>query len=196
MKNSAFDTLNKGTRYRGQFYSQSEYAAFTRSKAKRAYLRSVIEASLKKLRKCRNIVEDWDDTTEAGFAWWKKILALLEPPPDLTIDQWADRFRRIPPEFAAEPGDWRTSRVSSMRAIMQACSPSHPARRVVLVKPVQAGGTEAAILNTIGFTIDISPRSILCIFPTLDLAESFSKERLDPMIKMIPRLNEKVADMT
>src|SRR4029077_8772218 len=46
------------------------------------------------------------------------------------------------------------------------------------------------------FTIDISPRSILCIFPTLDLAESFSKERLDPMIKMIPRLNEKVADMT
>jgi phage terminase large subunit GpA-like protein len=129
------------------------------------------------------------------LSWWKKVAEAFIPPPQMTIDAWADRYRRIPPEFAAEPGDWSTKRVPYMRAVMQACSPSHDCRRVVLVKPTQSGGTEAAILNTIGFTIDINPQSMLVIFPTIDLAQSFSRERLEPMVDMMPRLKDKVADV-
>jgi phage terminase large subunit GpA-like protein len=135
------------------------------------------------------------EVTEAATAFWGDLFAGLRPPPQLTVDQWADKYRVIAPEFAAAPGAWRTDRVSCMRAVMRACSPSHPCRRVVLVKPAQAGGTEAAVLNPIGHTIDVNPRSMIVTFPTIDLAEAFSRERLDPMIAHSPRLRGKVADV-
>ena len=150
---------------------------------------------MEKLRRCEDIIFDWEDWNPEGFAWWEKIAAAFEPPPDMTIDEWADRYRVIPPEFAAEPGLWSTRRAPYMRAVMRACSPGHDCRRVVLVKPTQSGGTEAAVLNAIGYSIHLAPRSILVVFPTLDLAESFSRERLEPMISMMPALKNLVADV-
>jgi phage terminase large subunit GpA-like protein len=195
---TAIERLVSGSRSGKQASSgttQSEDVLFYRKKTKRGYFKQVDEEKLQRLRRCRSVVNDWEDWTPAGFEWWTPMFAMLTPPPEMTVDEWADKYRKIAPEFAAEPGTWKTSRVSSMRAIMRACSPSHPCRRVVLLKPVQGGGTEAAILNTTGHTIDINPRSMLVVFPTLDLAESFSKERLEPMVRMIPRLSEKVAEM-
>jgi phage terminase large subunit GpA-like protein len=131
----------------------------------------------------------------AALAWWRPALACLRPPPAFTISTWADARRLISPEFSAEPGQWSTGRCEFMRAVMDAASPSHPARRVVLMKASQVGGTESLILNTIGFTIDVDPRSILVVFPTVDLAEGFAKERLEPMVAMMPALRVKVAEV-
>ena len=128
-------------------------------------------------------------------AFWADLFGALRPPPAMAVDEWADSFRIIPPEFSAAPGAWRTGRMECMRAVMRAASPSHPCRRVVLVKPAQSGGTEAGVLNVIGHTIDLAPRSMIVTFPTIDLAESFSKERLEPMIAHVPRLRGKVADV-
>ena len=33
-----------------------------------------------------------------------RIFAVLAPPPDMTISQWADEYRRLSSEAAAEPG--------------------------------------------------------------------------------------------
>ena len=41
------------------------------------------------------------------------------PPPELTVSEWADEFRRIPPEASAEPGTWRTSRAEYQREVMK-----------------------------------------------------------------------------
>jgi phage terminase large subunit GpA-like protein len=150
---------------------------------------------LHRLRSSKDLLKDWEDWTPEGFRWWREIFKVLTPPPDLTIDKWADKYRKIPQEFAAEPGDWHTDRVSYFKYPMECASPTHPARRIVVVKPVQAGGTESLVLNVIGHTIDINPRSMIVTFPTIDLAESFSRERLEPMINMIPRLKEKVLDV-
>ena len=193
-KASAFDLLSKGVSSTagGGRVSATEQTRIRRAKRKRGYFtQAKDEQILDQLRKCENILKDWPP----ALSWGKKVAEAFIPPPQMTIDAWADRYRRIPPEFAAEPGDWSTKRVPYMRAVMQACSPSHDCRRVVLVKPTQSGGTEAAILNTIGFTIDINPQSMLVIFPTIDLAQSFSRERLEPMVDMMPRLKDKVADV-
>jgi phage terminase large subunit GpA-like protein len=192
---SNFDKIKRNYSTGGESLSGKEYTRIRTARKRRDYYRRINEEKLEKLRQCKNVVTDWEDLSPAGFKWWSGVFEVLTPPPDMTVDEWADKYRRIPPEFAAEPGDWNTARVSCMRPIMRACSPSHFCRRVVLVKPVQSGGTEAAILNTIGHTIDINPRSILVVFPTLDLAESFSKERLDPMFRMVSRLNDKVAEV-
>lgn len=46
--------------------------------------------------------------------------AALKPPPKLTLPQWADEYRMLPPESSAEPGRWKTSRVPPARGPMEA----------------------------------------------------------------------------
>ena len=131
----------------------------------------------------------------SSLDWWREAYACLRPPSLLTVSEWADSRRMISPEFSAEPGQWSTARCEFMRAVMDAASPSNPARRVVLMKASQVGGTESLILNTIGFTIDVDPRSILVVFPTVELAQGFSKERLEPMVASMDSLSSKVAEV-
>lgn len=44
----------------------------------------------------------------------------LSPPPDLTVSEWADKYRVLPSETSAEPGQWDTERAPYQRAIMNA----------------------------------------------------------------------------
>ncbi len=164
-----------------------------RIKRGRGYYRKSIER-ITKVRACADIVNDWP-VERTSLEWWGKALAVWLPPPAMTIDGWADTTRKIAGDFAAEPGDWHTDKCGFMREIMRACSPNDPCSRVVLVKSAQTSGTESAILNTIGFHIDVNPRSMLVIFPTLDLAQSFAKERLEPMVEICPSLKDKVGDV-
>lgn len=48
--------------------------------------------------------------------------------------------------------------------------------------------------NVIGFFMDCDPAPILMVQPTVELAESFSKERLTPMIRDTAALKDKVKD--
>lgn len=64
---------------------------------------------------------------------------------------------------------------------------------VVFMKPAQIGGTEAGN-NIIGYLIDQDPCSMLYIMPTLEMARSWSKERLAPMLRDTPVLRGKVSD--
>lgn len=52
----------------------------------------------------------------------------LAPDPALTVSEWADRHRILSPRASSEAGRYRTDRTPYMRAIMDALSPSHPAR--------------------------------------------------------------------
>ena len=48
------------------------------------------------------------------------IFSVLAPPPDMTISEWADEYRRLSSESSAEPGRWRTSKAPYQREIMDA----------------------------------------------------------------------------
>ena len=48
--------------------------------------------------------------------------------------------------------------------------------------------------NVVAYHIDQDPSPILVLQPTLDMAETWSKDRLAPMIRDTPRLQDKVAD--
>ena len=114
------------------------------------------------------------------------------PYSDLTVSQWADQFRRIPPEASAEPGVWRTSRAEYQREIMDAIS-NPLVERVIVMTAAQVGKTEI-LLNVIGYFIDQEPSPILVLQPTLDMGQSFSKDRLDPMIRDTPALHGKIRE--
>lgn len=117
----------------------------------------------------------------------------LAPPPKLTISTWADRHRVLSRESSAAPGKWRTDRAPYLREIMDAFS-EPLIERIVFMKPGQVGATEV-ILNVIGFHIDRDPAPILVVQPNVKpMGESFSKDRLAPMIRDSPRLTGKVRD--
>jgi phage terminase large subunit GpA-like protein len=105
---------------------------------------------------------------------------LLRPPPRLTVSQWSDANRVLRSRSAAEPGPYSTARTPYMREIMDALTPFHPARRVVLMKSAQVGATEAG-LNWLGYIVCMEPGPCLCVQPTVELAKRFSKQRVDQL---------------
>lgn len=66
-------------------------------------------------------------------------------------------------------------------------------RDVVVMAGAQVGKTEV-ILNVIGYHIAHDPSPILVLQPTLEIAQSFSKDRLSPMLRDTPQLRGKVKD--
>lgn len=64
---------------------------------------------------------------------------------------------------------------------------------IIFVKPTQVGGTEA-LNNIVGYIIAQDPSPALIVYPTLDLAEFTSKNRLQPMINLCPELRQRYQD--
>lgn len=54
--------------------------------------------------------------------WFSRAKSLWAPPARLTVSEWADTYRQLSAEAAAEPGRWRTSRAEYQRGIMDAVS--------------------------------------------------------------------------
>ena len=123
---------------------------------------------------------------------FKRIAAILSPPPELTVSQWADEYRRLSPEASAEPGRWNTDRAPYQRAIMDAVNDAR-CEDIIIMSSAQVGKTEL-ILNIIGYYIDYDPSPILVLQPTLEMAQTFSKDRLSPMLRDTPALKGKVKD--
>ena len=120
-----------------------------------------------------------------------RCVALLRPPPAQTLSEWADRYRMLSAESSAEPGRWHTDKAPYQREIMDAIGDPH-VRKVVIMSAAQIGKTDAFILNTIGYYMDYAPAPMLVMQPTLDMGQTFSKDRLAPMLRDTPELRDKV----
>lgn len=123
-----------------------------------------------------------------------KISALVAPPPNLTVSQWADAERRLSSEASAEPGRWNTDRAPYQRGILDACNDS-TVHTVVVQSSAQCGKTEM-ILCLLGYHMHHDPSPILLLQPTLEMAEAFSKDRLMPMIRDTPAITHKIETQT
>lgn len=130
------------------------------------------------------------DDTKALFKRLAK--QALAPPPDLTVSEWADSYRRLSRESSAESGQWRTERAEYQREIMDAINDPF-VEDIVIMASAQVGKSEI-LLNALGYFIDFDPAPVLLIQPTEQKAKDFSKERIAPMIRDTPVLRERVAD--
>lgn len=115
------------------------------------------------------------------------------PPESLTVDEWADKHRRLSPESSAEAGPWRTKRTPYLEEPMRAFT-DPKVHKIVMVAASQVGKSELE-LNIIGYIIDQDPGSILYVHPTIDDARKFSRLRVAPMIRDSKPLEAKVHDV-
>ncbi len=113
------------------------------------------------------------------------------PPPDLTVSEWADQKRFLSEESSSAPGRWDTARAEYQRGIMDAFS-DVTVEEVDAMKGTQVGWTDI-LNNVIGYHVDQDPASMLLIMPTIEIAETWSKGRLSPMIRDTPALASKFA---
>jgi phage terminase large subunit GpA-like protein len=130
---------------------------------------------------------------EGALARFGEAMKQLTPPPRLSVAEWADLERRLDSQSSAEPGRWITSRAEYQRGIMDACS--DPAVKEVVVMCAAQLGKSEILLNTIGYHMAHDPAPILLMQPTVDMAQSFSKDRVTAgLLRSTPVLRDKVKD--
>jgi phage terminase large subunit GpA-like protein len=130
----------------------------------------------------------YDGAPEILRAWQEG----LTPDPQLTVSQWADRHRVLSGKASAEPGRWRTGRTPYLREIMDCLSPTSPVERVGFMKGAQVGATETGS-NWIGYVVHHAPGPMMAVWPTVEMAERNSKQRIDPLVEETPVLRELIA---
>ena len=118
------------------------------------------------------------------------IAKLLAPPPRLLVSDWADNYRKLSMEASAEPGQWHTSRAEFQREIMN--SVNDPTIQDIVIKSSAQVGKTEILLNICGYFMDYAPAPILVLQPTIEMGETFSKDRLAPMIRDTDVLRKKV----
>lgn len=130
------------------------------------------------------------ELAEKTIRLFQQIVKLWEPRPELTVSQWADKYRVLTTETSAEAGPWRTERAPYMREIMDAVSNKNT-EEVAVMASAQVGKTEF-MLNMVGFYIDYDPAPIMFMLPNKNLIDYFSKKRLATMIESSAALKSKV----
>ena len=124
---------------------------------------------------------------------FSRVFANYKPPENITVSEWAEKYRVLSRESSAESGRWRNSRTPYLREIMDSFT-DPKVEHITVVASSQVGKSECE-LNIIGYIIDQDPSSILYIQPNLDDAKKFSRLRIAPMIRDSERLRNKVAEV-
>jgi phage terminase large subunit GpA-like protein len=86
------------------------------------------------------------------------------------------------------PGRWRTDRIEAARGPMLAVT-DPTVRKISVMGPTQLLKTEL-LNNIVGYFIHQDPSPMIVMQPTGSLAEAWSKDRLDKMVRDTPVLNE------
>lgn len=124
--------------------------------------------------------------------WLKTWSSESRPISKLTGSQWADRFRFVPSGTSPEAGPWRTNRTPYLQEPMDTAT-DQKTENVVLKFSSQTGKSEC-LLNILGYFADQEPAPQLMLQPTVEMAEAFSKERIEPMFQHSPGLRGKLEE--
>lgn len=90
---------------------------------------------------------------------------------------------------SAMPGPWRNDKTPYLTGVMdEFCN--FDTEEIILCKATQLGGTEA-LFNMVGWIIQQDPSPTMIVYPSDQLGESISENRLQPMFRLSPPLKER-----
>ncbi len=117
---------------------------------------------------------------------------ILKPKSKMDLVEWADTYRFLSAESSSEPGRFKTSRVEASRSAMLALT--NPKYKKVTVQACTQLMKTEIINNLVGYHIHQDPCPIIVMQPTVGLAETWSEDRLAPMIRDTPVLKSQVVE--
>lgn len=100
---------------------------------------------------------------------------------DILPSEWAEKNRVMGTDESPFPGPFSYDRSPYAREIIDCLSPTHPAKRVVVMKGAQIGFSTGVIEPAIGWIISQNPGNILLLTGHSDLSEE-SLAKIDRMI--------------
>lgn len=112
--------------------------------------------------------------------------AALKPPPRMTVDEWADTYRRLSRSAGSTGGRFRTATVEVARGPMRAAS-EKGVRKLTVLSATQLMKT-TVLENILGYHCHLDPAPMLLLQPKEQFAEAFVKERVTPMVQGTPEL--------
>ncbi|WP_244542177.1 phage terminase large subunit family protein [Azotobacter beijerinckii] len=115
----------------------------------------------------------------------------IQPPPKLTLSQWAERYAQLSRETSAQTGRFHAFQyqVGIMDAI------TDPAVEMVTVQKSARVGYTKILDHVAGFYIHQDPSPILVVQPRVEDAEDYSVTEIEPMLRDTPVLSEIVGDL-
>lgn len=122
-----------------------------------------------------------------------EALRQLKPPEDISVSEWAQKYRMLDAKTAAMPGPWRNDKTPYLTEIMNELN-NYETEEIVFCKCTQVGGTEAE-LNMLGYIIGQDPAPSMVVYPSDKLGESISDNRIKPMLQASPALRERFYEL-
>lgn len=119
----------------------------------------------------------------------KEALQYLRPPENISVSEWAEKYRVLDSKSSAVPGPWRNDMTPYLAGVMdEFCN--FDTEEIIFAKATQLGGTEA-LFNILGWIIQQDPSPAMLVYPAENLGESVSLNRLQPMLRLSPPLKER-----
>jgi phage terminase large subunit GpA-like protein len=115
----------------------------------------------------------------------------LQPPPKLTLSEWADRYAVLSKETSAQTGRFRAFpyQTGMMDAI------TDPAVTTVTVMKSARVGYTKTLDHVVGYYMHQDPSPILMVQPRVEDAEDYSKTEISPMLRDTPVLAALTGDV-
>lgn len=117
---------------------------------------------------------------------------LFTPPPDETPWEWCERNVNLPPQVTNRPGPWRSEVTPYVRAPMEAIADPR-VKFLILCWSAQSSKTQM-VMNIWLWLAANNPMNTVLMMPSKELATSFSKARLSPIISACPPVNDKLSE--
>lgn len=114
---------------------------------------------------------------------------MLRPPEQITVSEWAEKYRVLDSKSSAMPGKWDNSITPYLVGIMDEFN-NFGTEEIIFCKPTQVGGTEA-LQNMVGYIVMQDPSPTMIVYPTDTLAKSVSENRLQPMMRAVPEIKKR-----
>lgn len=112
------------------------------------------------------------------------LRANLQPPPKLTLSQWAETYAVLSRETSAQTG--RFEAFAYQRGIMDAFTDSS-VTTVSVMKSARVGYTKI-LDHVVGYHLHQDPSPIMVVQPRVEDAEDYSKTEIAPMLRDTPVL--------
>lgn len=122
-----------------------------------------------------------------------RVYKSFAPPPDILVSDWARRNRTLPKGTSSRPGPFRPEK---FQVEMMDVITDPNVHEIVIMKSTQVGYSDAVLNNIVGYYIDLDPKPIMLVEPTIDNAKDYGKKRITPMIDSTPALRAKIRAST
>jgi phage terminase large subunit GpA-like protein len=126
-------------------------------------------------------------------AMCSRVRALFAPPEEITVSEWSRRHRVLPKGTSPRPGVFHPER---FQVEMMDCILNPDVHEIVCIKSTQIGWSDAILNNLIGYFIDVDPKPMMLVQPTIDNAKDYGRKRITPMVQSSPVLRAKVREAT